>query len=163
MYRKFSSLYFAGCWFAFAGIWILAIVQWVGIVPVFVDFGKLWILVALFWVTSSGLGQLVMVPHMHFVRDNHPALWREFHYVPGMTEWAEKTFKKDSMMLQKYNSIALIKYAFSRRDRENPDLRLIKCYLRSSVICVYIFHVPAHAGHIVRLNRGFGRALAFGA
>ena len=51
----------------------------------------------------------------------------------------EKTFGKDSIMNKKYNSIAMYGYAFSFRDRNNPDLRRIKRYLRASVVYPAVF------------------------
>jgi len=71
--------------------------------------------------------------------DDYPDLWREFHYVPGMSEWSEKTFGKNSLMNQKYNSFAMYKYAFSFRDRDNKDLRLVKSCLRSSMLYAFVF------------------------
>ena len=141
MYRSFTKSYFAGCWLALLGICGVAVAQRTGHMPMVFDFGTYWIVVALFWVATAGFGQLVMVPHMRFVRDNYPALWKEFHYVPGITEWAEQHFHKDSLMLQKYNSFAMFKYAFSRRDHDNPDLRLIKSFLRASVLYPGVFFV----------------------
>jgi hypothetical protein len=139
MIRTLSSLYFKACWLAYFGIVGLAAAQLFTDMPRIFDFGTYWIFVAMFWAASGGLGQLVIVPHMHFVRDNYPDLWREFHYVPGMSEWSEKTFGKNSLMNQKYNSFAMYKYAFSFRDRDNKDLRLVKSCLRSSMLYAFVF------------------------
>lgn len=139
MFRTLSSLYFKSCWVAYFGIVGLAVAQRFSDMPVYFDFGTYWIFVAMFWAATAGLGQLMLVPHMNFVRDNHPDLWREFHYVPGLSEWAEKTFDKNSLMNQKYNSFAMYKYAFSLRDRNNRDLRIIKGFLRSSVLYGFVF------------------------